>query len=54
MAGGKFRKTHLGEDEVICDKCMQLARRSEVDEIRDPTSSLILHQHKKRCEDADK
>lgn len=45
----KFEKTHLGENTVVCDTCGRMAKRDEVIEVRDPISTLILHQHKERC-----
>jgi hypothetical protein len=45
----KFSKTHLGEGLVVCDTCMQMAKRDEVVEIRSPLSTVILHQHKEEC-----
>lgn len=42
-------ETHLGEGDVVCDNCNRLAKRDEVCEIRDPTSPLVLHQHKNGC-----
>jgi hypothetical protein len=45
----KVEKTHLGEGLVVCDTCMQMAKRSEVIEIRSPLSTIVLHQHKVEC-----
>ena len=49
----KFHKTNLGEGLVVCDKCMRMARRHEVIEIRSPLSSAIIHEHKRDCGNAD-
>jgi len=54
MKEKKFSKTYLDEGDILCDRCNRKARRDDVIEIRDPTSSLVLHEHRKRCEDADK
>ena len=47
----KFTKTNIGEGEAICDKCNKAEKRNRLIEIRDPTSSLILHEHREvsRC-----
>lgn len=50
----KIMKTFLDEGDIVCDRCGRLAKRDEVVEVRDPTSTIVLHQHKMRCEDADK
>jgi len=50
----KIMKTFLDEGDIICDICGRLAKKDEVIEVRDPTSTIVLHQHKERCKDAGK
>ena len=45
----RFVKTHLGEGEVVCDRCNCLAKKEECTEIRSPLSNHIYHVHKKGC-----
>jgi hypothetical protein len=42
-----FQKTHLGDDEVLCDYCGQLIDNpNECVVIRSPASTIVLHAHR--------
>lgn len=45
----KLVKTYLDEGDVLCDKCGKLSKREDAIEIRDPLSTVIIHQHKGKC-----
>ena len=47
----KFKKTNLGEGDVVCDRCGRLVKRGEAIEIWPITSDRILHYHRdpRRC-----
>jgi len=46
----QIKKTFLDEKDIVCDRCMRMARRHEVIEVRSPISTWILHQHKNEKE----